>query len=98
MDTHLGSVSGFIVCQDASLDFLFVIITRAILDANVVFYLRYIYKIIRLFYYFAKDILFTDFIDTMTGDTYKEQLDKTLETYSEDRNYFCIAASFKKNQ
>ncbi len=28
----------------------------------------------------------------MTGDAYKEQLDKTLETSSEDMNYFCIAA------
>lgn len=40
--------------------------------------------------YFENDILFTDFIETMTGDTYKEQLDKTLETSSEDMNYFCI--------
>ncbi len=32
----------------------------------------------------------------MTGDTYKEQLDKTLETSSEDMNYFCIAAFGEK--
>lgn len=43
-----------------------------------------------------KDILFTDFTETMTGDTYKEQLDKTLETSSEDMNYFCITAFGEK--
>ncbi len=46
--------------------------------------------------FIENDILFTDFIETMTGDTYKEQLDKTLETSSEDMNYFCIAAFGEK--
>ena len=46
--------------------------------------------------FIENDILFTDFVETMTGDTYKEQLDKTLETSSEDMNYFCIAAFGKK--
>lgn len=32
----------------------------------------------------------------MTGDTYKEQLDKTRETTNEDMNYFCITAFGKK--
>jgi hypothetical protein len=42
--------------------------------------------------FIENDILFTDFIETMTGDTYREQLNKTLETSCEDMNYFCIAA------
>ena len=46
--------------------------------------------------FIENDILFTDFIETMTGDTYKEQLDKTLETSSEDMNYFCIATFGEK--
>lgn len=37
------------------------------------------------------NILYTDFIETMTGDTYKEQLDKTRLTSEEDMKYFCIA-------
>ena len=40
--------------------------------------------------------LFTDFTETMTGDTYKEQLNKTLETSNEDINYFCITAFGEK--
>ncbi len=46
--------------------------------------------------FIENDILFTDFIETMTGDTYREQLNKTLETSSEDMNYFCIAAFGEK--
>lgn len=47
--------------------------------------------------FIGNGILFTDFIETMTGDNYKEQLDKTLETSSENMNYFCIAAFEEKN-
>ncbi len=46
--------------------------------------------------FIENDILFTDFTETMTGDTYKEQLDKTLETSNEDMNYFCIVAIGEK--
>ncbi len=42
------------------------------------------------------DILFTDFVETMTGDTYKEQLEKTSETSNEEMNYFCLTAFGKK--
>lgn len=42
------------------------------------------------------NVLFTDFTETMTGDTYKEQLDKTKETSSEDMNYFCIVGFGEK--
>jgi len=42
-------------------------------------------------------ILFTDFVETMTGDTYKEQLDKTLETSEEDMKYFCIVGFGEKS-
>lgn len=41
-------------------------------------------------------MLFTDFTETMTGDTYKEQLDKTLETSEEDMKYYCIATFGEK--
>lgn len=41
-------------------------------------------------------ILHTDFTETMTGDTYKEQLNKTLETSKEEMEYFCIAAFGEK--
>lgn len=46
--------------------------------------------------FIENNILFTDFTETMTGDTYKEQLNKTLETPSEDMNYFCITAFGEK--
>lgn len=46
--------------------------------------------------FIENNVLFTDFTETMTGDTYKEQLDKTLETSNEDMNYFCITAFGKK--
>lgn len=42
------------------------------------------------------NVLFTDFTETMTGDTYKEQLNKTKQTSNEDMNYFCITAFGKK--
>lgn len=42
------------------------------------------------------NLLFTDFTETMTGDTYKEQLDKTLETSEEDMKYYCIATFGEK--
>lgn len=41
-------------------------------------------------------IHFTDFTETMTGDTYREQLVKTKETSEEDMEYFCIAAFGEK--
>lgn len=37
-------------------------------------------------------IHYTDFIETMTGDSYKEQLEKTFQTSSDDLNYFCTVA------
>lgn len=41
-------------------------------------------------------ILFTDFTETMTGDTYKEQLEKTKQTTNEEMNYYCITAFGEK--
>jgi len=41
-------------------------------------------------------VLFTDFIETMTGDTYKEQLEKTAETGTEEVEYYCVAAFGEK--
>ncbi len=38
------------------------------------------------------NVLYTDFTETMTGDTYKEQLEKTLMTSEEEMKYFCITA------
>ena len=46
--------------------------------------------------FIESNILFTDFTETMTGDTYKEQLDKTSKTSNEDMKYFCIAAFGEK--
>ena len=43
-------------------------------------------------------INYTDFIETMTGDTYKEQLDKTLQTTEDEMKYFCVAAFGKKEE
>lgn len=42
------------------------------------------------------DVLYTDFTETMTGDTYKEQLEKTLETSEENMKYFCIVVFGEK--
>lgn len=36
--------------------------------------------------------MFVDFIETMTGDTYKEQLEKTKEVNTEEHNYFGLLA------
>ncbi|MDE6141082.1 MAG: DUF2000 domain-containing protein, partial [Bacilli bacterium] len=36
------------------------------------------------------EVLFTDFTETMTGDTYKEQLEKTRITKDEDMRYYCV--------
>lgn len=46
--------------------------------------------------FIENDIPFTDFTETMTGDTYKEQLEKTKETSEEAMNYFCIVAFGEK--
>lgn len=46
--------------------------------------------------FIENNVLFTDFTETMTGDTYKEQLDKNLETSNEDMKYFCITAFGEK--
>ena len=43
-----------------------------------------------------EEIHFVDFLETMTGDTYKEQLDKTVGTSYEDLNFFCAVAFGKK--
>lgn len=45
-----------------------------------------------------QQILFTDFIETMTGDTYKEQLDKTKATKEEDMKYYCLVAFGEKEK
>lgn len=39
-----------------------------------------------------ENIMFVDFIETMTGDTYAEQLVKTKEIGQEEHNYFGILA------
>lgn len=39
-----------------------------------------------------ENIMFVDFIETMTGDTYVEQLVKTKELGQEEHNYFGILA------
>lgn len=47
--------------------------------------------------FIENNILFTDFTETMTGDTFKEQLNKTAETTEEDMKYFCIVGFGEKN-
>lgn len=42
--------------------------------------------------FIEENILFVDFLETMTGDTYAEQLVKTKELAQEDHNYFGILA------
>ena len=42
--------------------------------------------------FIEENILFTDFIETMTGDTYAEQLVKTKELGEEEHNYFGLLA------
>ncbi len=39
-----------------------------------------------------ESILFVDFTETMTGDTYEEQLIKTKEINTEEHNYYGILA------
>lgn len=39
-----------------------------------------------------ENIMFVDFLETMTGDTYAEQLVKTKELNKEEHNYFGILA------
>lgn len=46
--------------------------------------------------YVEGNIHFVDFLETMTGDTYKEQLDKTVGTAYEDLNFYCIVAFGEK--
>lgn len=41
-------------------------------------------------------IFFTDFTETMTGETYQEQLVKTKETSEEEMNYFCVVGFGEK--
>jgi len=43
-------------------------------------------------------IHFVDFTETMTGDTYKEQLEKTASVPSEELNYYCVAAFAEKER
>ena len=42
--------------------------------------------------FIEENVLFTDFIETMTGDTYAEQLVKTKELGQEEHNYFGLLA------
>ena len=46
--------------------------------------------------FIENNILHTDFTETMTGDTYKEQLEKTLETSNEEMQYYCLVAFGEK--
>ncbi len=46
--------------------------------------------------YIEDNIHFVDFLETMTGDTYKEQLEKTLNTAYEDLNFYGIIAFGEK--
>lgn len=47
--------------------------------------------------FIENNVLFTDFVDTMTGDTYKEQLKKTANKQTEELEYFCVAAFGEKS-
>ena len=46
--------------------------------------------------FIENNIHFTDFTETMTGDTYKEQIDKTKETNDENMKYYCVVAFGEK--
>ena len=46
--------------------------------------------------FIEQNVHFTDFTITMTGDTYKEQLEKTKATNDENMEYFCVAAFGEK--
>jgi len=43
-----------------------------------------------------KSIHFVDFLESMTGDTYKEQLEKTAALSYADLNFYCIVAFGEK--
>ena len=45
----------------------------------------------------ARDVLFTDFTITMTGDTYVEQLEKTKETAEADLQYYGLGLFGEKD-
>ena len=42
------------------------------------------------------NLLYTDFTETMTGDTYQEQLEKTLATSNEEMEYYCLVTFGEK--
>jgi len=46
--------------------------------------------------FIENNVLFTDFIETMTGDTYREQLEKTADKETEGMEYYCVAAFGEK--
>ena len=46
--------------------------------------------------YVEENIHFVDFLETMTGDTYKEQLDKTAASDYEELNFYGIIAFGEK--
>ena len=48
--------------------------------------------------FIEEGIHYTDFTVTMTGDTYKEQLEKTKDTSDEDMEYYCVAAFGEKEK
>lgn len=46
--------------------------------------------------FIENNIHFTDFTETMTGDTYREQQEKTSILSSDELEYFCVAAFGEK--
>lgn len=44
------------------------------------------------------NMLYADFIDTMTGDTYVEQLERTKQTSDENLAYYGVAVFGKKDE
>jgi hypothetical protein len=46
--------------------------------------------------FIESNVLFTDFIETMTGGTYREQLEKTAAKETEEMEYYCVAAFGEK--
>ena len=47
--------------------------------------------------FIENNIHFVDFTETMTGDTYKEQLERTSQVSSEELTYYCVAAFAEKD-
>lgn len=45
-----------------------------------------------------QDLLCVDFLNTMTGDTYKEQLEKTAKTLEEELTYYGVAVFGEKTK